>query len=165
MCIRQNLRSSFIRRSDRSFRALDHTFGTSALRTAPRNRATIECIDARDDTGKRSRAICGEDSELGTARSTRPGCRSSLFRRPSVGCEVAGESGSANCDRARARRRSHCWRVVGDYYYSVTDSSQERDWSSKTRAPRTSLMIGSTTRCGLKVQNIAYGLAPKASRG
>jgi len=48
---------------------------------------------------------------------------------------------------------------------SVTDSSQNVTGLQNPGATENILMIGSTTRCGLKVQNIAYGLCSQGVTG
>lgn len=56
--------------------------------------------------------------------------------------------------------------VVGDYYYlgSLIHHKVVKDLQS-AGATENILLIGSTTRCGLKVQNVAYGLCSQGVTG
>jgi LCP family protein required for cell wall assembly len=56
--------------------------------------------------------------------------------------------------------------VVGDYYYLGSLIHHQKVNSLQTAgASENILLIGSTTRCGLKVQNIAYGLCSQGVTG
>ncbi|MGC2485009.1 MAG: LCP family protein [Acidimicrobiales bacterium] len=57
--------------------------------------------------------------------------------------------------------------VVGDYYYlgSLVTKVPVKHLQTSTAASENILLIGSTTRCGLKQQNIAYGLCSEGVTG
>jgi LCP family protein required for cell wall assembly len=57
--------------------------------------------------------------------------------------------------------------VVGDYYYlgSLVKKVPVKHLQTSTAASENILLIGSTTRCGLKQQNIAYGLCSDGVTG
>ncbi|MGA2124355.1 MAG: LCP family protein [Acidimicrobiales bacterium] len=57
--------------------------------------------------------------------------------------------------------------VVGDYYYlgSLVKKVPVKHLQTSSAASENILLIGSTTRCGLKQQNIAYGLCSQGVTG
>jgi LCP family protein required for cell wall assembly len=84
--------------------------------------------------------------------------------------------------RARSRRRKWLVRsaialgvvvvlvvggVVGDYYYlgSLLNHQAVKGLQTSGNSSTNILLIGSTTRCGLKTQNIAYGLCSQGVTG
>lgn len=57
--------------------------------------------------------------------------------------------------------------VVGDYYYlgSLVHHVKVHNLQTSSAASENILLIGSTTRCGLKQQNVAYGLCSQGVTG
>jgi LCP family protein required for cell wall assembly len=57
--------------------------------------------------------------------------------------------------------------VVGDYYYlgSLVHHQNVGNLQTHSASSENMLLIGSTTRCGLKVQNVAYGLCSQGVTG
>jgi LCP family protein required for cell wall assembly len=57
--------------------------------------------------------------------------------------------------------------VVGDYYYlgSLVNRQSVKHLQSSGASTENILLIGSTTRCGLKTQNLAYGLCSQGVTG
>src|SRR5665213_455606 len=57
--------------------------------------------------------------------------------------------------------------VVGDYYYlgSLVKHQQVKHLQVSANSSVNILLIGSTTRCGLKVQNLAYGICSQGVTG
>lgn len=57
--------------------------------------------------------------------------------------------------------------VVGDYYYlgSLVNRQSVKHLQSSGASTENILLIGSTTRCGLKTQNLAYGLCSQGITG
>lgn len=90
---------------------------------------------------------------------------------------------NANAPRGRSKKRPHWWRrsliavgvlivlivggVVGDYYYlgSLVHRVTVNSLQKSSAASENILLIGSTTRCGLKQQNVAYGLCSQGVTG
>jgi LCP family protein required for cell wall assembly len=102
-------------------------------------------------------------------------------RLAQLGQAVDRRTTSGKTPRVRSRRRKWIKRsliafglvvvlvvgaVVGDYYYlgSLINHKNVKGLQS-SGATENILLIGSTTRCGLKVQNIAYGLCSQGVTG
>jgi LCP family protein required for cell wall assembly len=90
---------------------------------------------------------------------------------------------NARAARRGPKKRPHWWRrsliavgvvlvlivgaVVGDYYYlgSLVKHVTVNTLQTSSDASENILLIGSTTRCGLKQQNVAYGLCSQGVTG
>jgi LCP family protein required for cell wall assembly len=90
---------------------------------------------------------------------------------------------NATAQRQRPKKRPHWWRrsliavgvvivvivggVVGDYFYlgSLVHHVTVNSTQTSSAASENILLVGSTTRCGLKQQNVAYGLCSQGVTG